>query len=101
MHREEGYKASEGCVGVFQEAKGEGIPGSGDSRSKGLEVGVYNVPESTWLVSGQNEEIMSPKCAHEGLGERKRAGTWVGDQGVSAEEKPPKKLAFQRPKCML
>lgn len=56
MHGEEGFKASEGCVGVFQEAKGKGAPGGWDSRSKGLEVGLHSVCESTRLVSGQSEK---------------------------------------------
>lgn len=41
MHREQGFKASEGCIGVSQEAKG--IPGRWKSRSKGSGVGMYNV----------------------------------------------------------
>lgn len=79
VHREEGFKASEGCLGVFQAAKDMGIPGPRwDSRSG---VGLGNVPESTWHVSGRSEGIMSPECEHTGLRERKKAGPWVGDKG--------------------
>lgn len=34
VHREEGFKASEGCLGAFPEAKGECTPGRWGSRRK-------------------------------------------------------------------
>lgn len=46
-------------------------------------MGPYDVPEGTRLVSGLSEGITNPECEHEELGERKNAGTWVGDKGIS------------------
>lgn len=83
VHRQEGFKASEGCTGVFQEAKGEDTPGRWDGRNKGLEVALYNVCESTRLISGQSEKILSPECEDEGLGERMKEGPWAGAKGMS------------------
>lgn len=46
---------------------------AGGAAGERLGVGLGNVPESTWRVSGHNEGIMSPECEHKWLRQREKA----------------------------
>ena len=96
-HRKEGFKASEGCLGVCQEAKGKGIPSRWNSRSQGLEVGMYHVRESTRLISGQSESTMTPECECGAPGARE-AGTqpWLGDNGLGEYTETTQKVSLSK-----
>lgn len=54
---EEGFKAGEGCRGVFHKAKGKGIPEQQEQSRGGGTDGVHKSP---WLVTAQSEGEMNP-----------------------------------------
>ena len=57
VHWEEGFKAGEGCIGVFHKAKGKGILEQQEQSRRG---GMDGARKSTWLVSAQSEGEMNP-----------------------------------------